>query len=109
MINKAIIIAVIFILTGCTSLRMGENVLFISGDLVNHKSEECSIHLLYESENTASSFNIRQITGKFTEDFVIAPNNATYTAKVVCDGKVVLQQTASYPSKAELFNLGVIQ
>ena len=107
MIRLLLMLCFIF-LNGCSFFRMGENVLIVSGDLSKRASESCSLHLIYDSEISARSFNIRLVSGDFMEDFVVSPNDENYTVEVICNNKVVVQKTAHYPNEVHKFNLGKI-
>ncbi len=87
---------------------MGENVIFIEGDFSYNKNETCEIHLLYESESSARSFNIRQVSGKFSEDFVVSPKSKIYTVKLICGSSIIAQRVIRYPEQIERFNFGSV-
>lgn len=105
---RIMILACTFTLAGCSLFRMGENVLFVSGDVSNRSSETCEVHLFYESESSARSYNIQSVSGSFTVDYVVAPTDEQYAVEVICNGKVLVHRVAQYPDEADMFNLGEI-
>ena len=106
--TKYLFVLSFLILSACSVFQMGENVLFVDGDLSSSSLEGCEVHLIYESEATARDFNVRPVIGKFSEDYVVAPSEEVYTVEVICKNKLISSTTAIYPSEIKKFNLGVI-
>jgi len=92
-------------LVGCSSLKMGENVVFISGNV----SSECQLNLKTKNDSELNSINIRNVSGEFAEGFVISPIEQNYVVKVTCNNQSALRRLVNYPSELNKFELGNIK
>ena len=97
-------IALLLNIVGCSSLKMGENVVFISGNVAN----KCQLSLKTESDSALNSVNTRDVSGNFSIDYVISPKEQNYIVEVTCNNQVVLSRLVNYPNELNKFELGNI-
>ncbi len=102
---RYILLVLLINIVGCNSLRMGENVVLITGKV----SGECQLSLKTEEASQLNSINVRSVSGSFSSDFVIDPNEQTYIVDVTCNNQLVLSRLVNYPSELSKFELGNIK
>ena len=105
---RALVLICTFIISGCSFFIMGENVMFVSGDIRNRSTKSCELHLIYDSESVARNYNIQAVSGIFTVDYVVAPTNEKYAVEVKCNGQLIVRRVALYSESNEAFDLGEI-
>jgi|GEM_PF-5198408 len=101
---RYILIVLFLNIVGCSFLKMGENVVFISGNV----SGECQLKLKTEDDSALNSINVRKVSGSFSSDFVISPNEQNYIVEVTCNNQLVLSRLVNYPNELSKFELGNI-
>lgn len=84
---------------------MGENVVIISGNVTG----ECQLNLKTENDSKLNVINVRNVSGNFSTNYVISPNEQNYIVEVTCNNQVVLSRLVSYPSELSKFELGNIR
>lgn len=101
---RYILIVLFLNLVGCSSLKMGENVVFITGNV----ADECQLSLKTESDSALNSINTRYVSGSFSIDYVISPKEQNYIIEVTCNNQLVLSRLVNYPNELSKFELGNI-
>lgn len=84
------------ILTGCTSMVVGDALLTIRGRLVmsGASAEECNLALSLVNERTAAPYNSRRIGVEFSVDFTVDPSAAKdYRVTITCPGYEAIEKT----------------
>ncbi|MBS3796529.1 hypothetical protein [Pseudoalteromonas sp. BDTF-M6] len=101
---RYILIALVLNLTGCSSLKIGENVVMISGKV----ADVCQLSLKTENDSELNSINVRDVSGSFSSDFVITADEGNYIVQIIFNNKLVLNRVVHYPQEVAKFRLGEV-
>ena len=80
--------------SGCVSISDG--MFLVKGDVSNYKDKECECRILSEGQENPSPYNIREISGKFSTDYTVAPGAASYTIEVKCGNELLVVKSIEY-------------
>lgn len=97
-------VALILNLTGCSSLKIGENIVVVSVKVAG----ECQRSLKTENNSALNPINVRVVSGYFSSDFVISADEQKYIIQVNCNNKQVLTCVVHYPQELAKFKLGKV-
>ena len=103
MIRYCILVCV-GVVSGCSLLLIGENVVSISGEVEG----DCLLSLIPNDAEIIHNFYTRDVSGKFNEGFTVLSRSDIYKVTVSCNGTLVYSTVINYPEEMDKFNLGVI-
>ncbi len=89
---KAILSVAIITLSGCSLLLMGDGMFSVNGVAPG----DCLLSVTTPGA-TVSDWNVREVNGNFTEDFVVSPSKKTYSVEMHCGGVLVRRAQVVYP------------
>jgi hypothetical protein len=90
-------IVLFVILSGCAQLPFYSGSLSISGDLVNHANEICSLLVGESRPGFGRVVGNRSVSNIFEERFVVPERSRNYRIIITCNNREIHRQIVAYP------------
>ena len=92
--------ALLLPIASCSFLGVGDGMFIVSGKLesTNGQNEYCDLSIRNVDSPEIKSWNKREITNRFRQDFSVNPRKKKYEIKIECDNKEILSKIVEYPT-----------